>query len=133
LWETILEELPRIAVRLSGVRIEQSDALDLIRRHDGSETLFFLVPPYLHQSRTAHQAYAHEMTDHEHVRLLLLITSVRGMVVLSGYLSPLYYRALASWERHEFELPNHSGQGRIKHRRTEVLWLNPAGERFALS
>jgi DNA adenine methylase len=55
------------------------------------------------------------------------------MIVLSGYRSALYDRALSGWERHETELPNHSGQGRSKQRRVEVLWLNPACGRFALA
>jgi DNA adenine methylase len=69
-WQTILAELPRIAARLSGVQFENVDALELIRRHDGKDTLFYLDPPYIHETRTARRAYAYEMTDREHTRLL---------------------------------------------------------------
>jgi hypothetical protein len=55
------------------------------------------------------------------------------MVALSGYYSPLYDRALKSWKSHKFELPNNAGETKTKERRTEVLWLNSACERFALS
>jgi DNA adenine methylase len=132
-WETILDELPRIAARLEGVEIHHAAALELIRRHDGAATLFYLDPPYLPESRTARKTYAHEMSSQDHSSLLDTIARARGMIVLSGYRSALYDRALKSWESHEIELPNNAGQGRTKQRRTEVLWLNPACERFALS
>jgi DNA adenine methylase len=132
-WETIRDKLPKIAERLGGVEIHRGAALELIRLHDGRDTLFYLDPPYLHATRTAHKAYAHEMSSEDHSALLGCITSVQGMVIISGYRSALYDRALAPWERHELEMPNHSGQGKTKERRTEVLWLNPACERFSLS
>jgi DNA adenine methylase len=131
-WETILGELPRIAERLHGVQLDQCDALDLIRHHDGPDTLFYLDPPYLHSTRTARDAYRHELSDQEHSRLLETIVGIRGMVVLSGYRSAVYDQTLRSWERHQFEMPNHSGQGRTKQRRIEVVWLNPACDRFRL-
>jgi DNA adenine methylase len=65
------------------------------------------------------------MSDSDHSRLLETITRCRGMVVVSGYPHPLYDKALAGWDRIEFDMPNHAGQGRSKQRRTEVLWLNP--------
>ena len=52
------------------------------------------------------------------------------MIVLSGYRSALYDRALSGWERHETELPNHSGQGRSKQRRTESVWMNAVASKL---
>jgi DNA adenine methylase len=132
-WATILKQLPRIAARLEGVEMHHADAIELIRRHDGAATLFYLDPPYLPESRTARKIYAHEMSSDDHAELLGAIAQVRGMVILSGYRSALYDHALASWERHEIEKPNNAGQGKTKERRTEVLWLNPACERFVLA
>jgi DNA adenine methylase len=132
-WETICCMLPKIAERLEGVEIHQAPALALIRLLDGHETLFYCDPPYLPESRTARKIYAHEMSSDDHAELLGAIAQVRGMVILSGYRSALYDHALVSWERHEFEKPNNAGQGKTKERRTEVLWLNPACERFVLA
>jgi DNA adenine methylase len=131
-WETILEELPTIAARLQGVELHQSDAVDLIDRLDSPGTLFYLDPPYVHATRTAREAYQHEMSDEDHVRLLDAIVDVRGMVIISGYSTPLYDHSLRSWERHEFEMPNNSGQGKKKNRRVEVVWANPACSKFYL-
>jgi DNA adenine methylase len=133
-WETILaEELPRIARRIQRVEFLQGDAIELIRRHDGPDTLFYLDPPYVHSTRTARNVYRHELAEAGHCRLLETISAIRGMVALSGYRSELYDHALQYWERHEIERPNDSGQGKTKQRRTEVLWLNPACDRFSLT
>jgi DNA adenine methylase len=113
--------------------MHHADAIELIRRHDGASTLFYLDPPYLPESRTARRAYTYEMSSQDHSALLECIAGVRGMVILSGYRSALYDHALASWERHEIEKPNNAGQGKTKERRVEVLWLNPACERFVLA
>jgi DNA adenine methylase len=131
-WATILERLPAISARLQGVELYQGDALDLVERFDTRDTLFYLDPPYVRAARTARDTYKHEMSDEDHVRLLDAIAGVRGMVVLSGYHSPLYDHALGSWERHEFERPNDSGQTKVKTRRVEVVWLSPNCDRFEL-
>jgi DNA adenine methylase len=131
-WHTIRKILPTIAARLRHVELYRADALDLIAQYDNHDTLFYLDPPYLRATRTAPRAYAHEMSDQAHERLLDTILDLRGMVVLSGYHNPLYDHALREWERHEFERPNDSGQTKVKSRRTEVLWLNLACDGFRL-
>jgi DNA adenine methylase len=132
-WETILDELPVIAGRLQGVHLLCRDALELIERLDSPETLFYLDPPYVHRSRSVPNAYRHEMSDEDHRRLLERITSLRGKVVLSGYANSIYDESLGSWKRHEFDMPNHAGQNKTKERRVEVVWMNPACDRFSLA
>lgn len=122
-WETILDSMDAIAGRLRGVDLVNGPAIDLVRKHDGPDTLFYVDPPYLPTTRTAPSVYRHEMTAGQHEELLALLDSAAGSVVLSGYGSPLYDARLASWERVEHDLPNHSGQGRSKQRRTECLWI----------
>jgi DNA adenine methylase len=124
-WETFKRELPRIAARLERVEFRRQDALEVIREFDGPDTLFYLDPPYVHDTRTAPDIYSHELSDEAHGALIETVLSCRGMVVLSGYANSLYDEALATWERVEFEEPNRSGQGRSQQDRTEVLWLNP--------
>lgn len=67
------------------------------------------------------------MTADDHAELLEVLCSCRSAVVLSGYPSALYDSTLRGWERVTFGVPNHSGQGKRKQRRTEVLWIKPAG------
>lgn len=122
-WETMKDELPAIAERLRGVELHHGDALELIRRHDRHDTLFYLDPPYHPETRTAKRTYRHDMTAADHAELLDLVTRLSGSVAISGYRHPSYEAALAGWERHAIEMPNHAGQGRTKQRRVEVLWV----------
>lgn len=123
-WETIKAELPSIAERVNVVQFNHVTAFTLIPMYDSPDTLFYLDPPYLHETRTARKAYEHEMDREAHVQLLEMIRSCTGKVMLSGYRSPLYDEALADWDMVAIDLPNHSGQGKAKQRRTECLWSN---------
>jgi DNA adenine methylase len=88
-------------------------------------TLFYLDPPYPHETRTAKSAYGRfEMSEADHRELLRVLLGVKGKVMLSGYPSPLYDTALAGWTRHTFDMPNHAAGGETKGRETEVLWCN---------
>ncbi len=123
-WLGAVEGLPAIHARLLPVVIENMKALDLIRREDETGTLFYLDPPYLHETRATRDAYAFEMTEQDHGQLLGLINGCRGKVMISGYHSPLYAQSLASWNLHEFDLANHAAGGKTKRRMTECLWCN---------
>jgi DNA adenine methylase len=123
-WETIRAELPAIAERVKNVEFHCCDALQLIRANDGPDTLFYCDPPYLHETRTVRDAYEHEMDRAAHEALLATLILCRGKVMLSGYRNALYDEALTGWRRVEFDMPNHSGQGKTKQRRVECLWTN---------
>jgi DNA adenine methylase len=122
-WQTMRAELPRIAHRLAQVRLVGQDAVQTIAESDGPGVLHYLDPPYLASTRTARDTYRHEMDEAGHRRLLETIIGCRGAVALSGYANPLYDEVLAGWQRVTWDMPNHSGQGRAKQRREEVLWL----------
>jgi site-specific DNA-adenine methylase len=107
------------------VVLENLAALQLVRREDGPGTLFYCDPPYLPRTRTARRAYGpFEMTEAEHAELLAVLRQAKGKVMLSGYPSALYDGALAGWNRHAFDVPNHASGARAKGRETEVLWCN---------
>jgi DNA adenine methylase len=99
--------------RLKSVMVLCRPALDVIRQFDLPETLFYLDPPYLHDTRTVRSAYGRlEMTEADHRELLDLLRSLKGKVVLSGYPSALYDDALSSWTRHTVHLPNNAPVGK---------------------
>jgi len=125
-WQTAVEGLPEVAARLKRVVILHDDARRVIRSQDGPNTLFYLDPPYLHETRASTDVYAHEMAEEDHVDLLELVNSVKGYVMLSGYRSDLYDRLLSApkWQRVEFDLPNNAGGGTTKRRMTECVWVN---------
>lgn len=120
-WRGFPDALSEIIKRLSGVTIESRPALDVIHAHDGHDTLFYLDPPYLHETRSPRHRnnYRHEMTDNDHRDLLAALRGLRGRVVMSGYESDMYADALPGWRRIQRES---FADGARK--RTEVLWLN---------
>jgi len=125
-WETAKAELSRIAERLRGVQFVCQNAIQTIRQFDGPGTLTYLDPPYPASVRSAKKCYEHEMSLDQHAWLLHTTTRVQGAVAISSYANPLYDRWLATWDRHEFPMPNHAGQGCSKARRVEVLWIKVA-------
>lgn len=124
-WLGAVEGLPAVHARLQPVVIENMPALDLIRHEDGEGTLFYLDPPYLHETRQTNDAYAFEMTEADHRELLEVITENGfSKFMISGYLSELYSRYLGGWNRHDFDIANHAAGGKAKRRMVECLWCN---------
>jgi DNA adenine methylase len=123
-WITAVDGLSKVHARLRRVVVLCRPAAEVIRSQDGPETLFYLDPPYLDETRAVPDVYGFEMSRADHCELLGLIQNVRGKVMLSGYPSSLYDSALAGWARHTFDLPNNAAAGKSKDRETEVLWCN---------
>ena len=117
------EHLHTVANRFRGVQIERDDALAIIERYDSPETLFYLDPPYVAETRGRwkDKAYAHEMDDDDHRALAQAVHQVEGMAVLSGYRCDLYDALFSTWCRVDKET-RINGPGSA----TESLWLNPA-------
>lgn len=123
-WLNAVEGLPSVHARLKRVVILNRPAIDVIRTQDGPKTLFYCDPPYLHETRSVPGVYAHEMSEENHRELLDVLKRVCGRVMVSGYPSDLYDRALSRWHRHTFDRPNNAASGRTKVRKTEVVWCN---------
>lgn len=125
-WVAYPDALGAVGERFAGVLIENRDAIAVIQDHDGPDTLHFVDPPYVHETRVmrARGGYRHELDDAGHLALLEALQAVDGMVVLCGYRCELYDGALRSWERHETTARISAGRGTGL--RTEVVWLNPA-------
>ncbi len=120
-WLGSVEDLPEIAQRLLRVQIEHAPALEVIRRYDSEDTLFYCDPPYPHDARGDRNAYGYEMNDAEHRALAQALHSVQGKVAISSYHCDLMHELYADWRY--IEAPEklcHS----VKTPRTEVLWIN---------
>jgi DNA adenine methylase len=118
------DELPRIIERLRRVQMLCRPALDVIRDWDSPDTLYYLDPPYLAETRSSKKVYAVEMTDQDHRELSAVLAGVQGKVVLSGYPSTLYDELYAGWRTVESEIANHAAGGATKARKIEKLWMN---------
>jgi DNA adenine methylase len=124
-WLTAVEGLPQVHARLRRVVVLNRPAVEACRQQDGENTLFYLDPPYVPETRTSKDTYGpHEMTPDDHADLLDVASGLRGKVLISGYDCPLYRDKLAHWTRHTFDLPNNAAGGAEKRRMVEVVWCN---------
>ncbi|KQE94997.1 DNA methyltransferase [Acinetobacter lactucae] len=127
LWVTYPNHLAIVGQRLSGVLIENRPAIQVLQDHDGSETLHYVDPPYVHDTRYSGaktgRVYRHEMSDQDHEELLKVLLELEGKVIVSGYPSEIYNDYLAKWKRVDTSARISSGRGTDV--RTECLWISP--------
>ena len=124
-WNRLPAAIVATARRLKTITIENADWQTILRRYDAPETLFYCDPPYLGETRSKwgkfRAAYKHEFTDADHEALAEALQGIQGMVVISGYPSPLYaelYEA-RGWARRCMNTINQNGS-----QARECLWLN---------
>jgi DNA adenine methylase len=123
-WLTAIEGLPAVHERLKRVVILNHNALDVIRQQDGPNTLFYLDPPYLQETRTSKEVYRYEMTMAQHMQLIDTIKQSSSKIIISGYPSLTYNQRLIEWNRHDFKIPNQAAGGKKKRIMTECVWCN---------
>lgn len=127
-WLGAVDGLAAVHARLRGVAILGRDALNVIRGQDGKDTLFYLDPPYLPETRAGGggEYGAFEMSTMRHFDLIETLAGVKGKFLLSGYRSAMYDDAAGrhGWTRTDFNLPNNAAGGKTKRRMTECVWSN---------
>lgn len=129
LWSDLPANVLNVTERLRNVVIENTDAYNIIKQHDRSDTLFYLDPPYTLDTRTNKDSYGKfEMREFEHTRLLELTQKSKGMFVISGYDNELYNDTLTGWTKssRQTAISSRNGSGQ----RTEVLWISPNCEQM---
>ncbi len=77
-WLTAVDGLPEVHDRLKRVVIHNVPAVAVILSQDGPNTLFYCDPPYVHETRTARDAYEAEMSDDDHEELLYTLSQIEG-------------------------------------------------------
>lgn len=118
-WKNLPDALPAIINRLRGVVIENRDAADVMHAHDGAETLHYVDPPYVSETRDKGGDYNFEMSDQQHIQLADTLMKLKGTVILSGYNSDLYNDLYKGWKKIERKAFADGAR-----ERTEVLWIN---------
>jgi DNA adenine methylase len=132
LWAEYPSSIAAAGQRFVGVLIENRPAIEVMQQHDGPGTLHFVDPPYMHETRVLQGGmtggrggyYRNEMTDADHAELLQALLCLEGMVVVSGYETPLYNDTLGGWSTSRTQSRISARRGTAM--RTEVLWMNPA-------
>ena len=125
-WLSAVDGLPEACERLRRVEIRNMDAVKFIEQYDHDKALFYLDPPYLHETRVTRSDYEHEMSEEDHSRLLECLSSIKGKFCLSGYPSLLYQRFAEKnrWHVVFREIDNKASGKKSKEKKLEVLWRN---------
>lgn len=124
------EVILKVRERLARVCIENTDAINLLKRFDKPQTLFYLDPPYLNSTRGAssvRKGYQCNMTDAQHVELLEKCLQLKGMCMISGYPNELYDDMLKDWHR-----VGAKAYDDAKNKKVEVLWMNYSGAQIRM-
>lgn len=118
-WANYVHAVDFFVDRLRGVIIENKDAMEVMKQHDAQDTLHYVDPPYLHETRQSDKRYRHELDNKEHIRLAEFLKSLKGKVMLSGYPSEWYRRLYKGWQVAERKALADGARKRV-----EVLWMN---------
>ena len=145
-WKSLVNRLGGVYDRLSGVQVDQRDAIECTQYWDGPNTVLYVDPPYVHDTRVETEYYAHEMSNAQHEDLISALLDVRGFAVVSGYDHPIYQRLEEhGWTRIEFDrvttmTASQRGKGedwdrevKPRGKRTEVVWLNERANSLQIS
>lgn len=105
----------------AGVTALAGDALDLLPSLTAAlpaDAVVYCDPPCVLSTRQGRFYYDHEMTNHDHWRLLVALCDLPCRVMISGYPSSLYAAHLESWRCIEYRTRT---RGKTV---TECLWCN---------
>lgn len=126
-WNLSGVHLEKVAARLSRVRIENKEALQLFSDFaDRPATLMYLDPPYLGKRLRGYD-FDQTSTDY-HERLLQAVVKAKCMIFISGYHNTLYESYLTSskgWHKRVIETTTRGHNGKDAER-VEVIWFNRA-------
>jgi len=121
-WADYHPRVIEIQERLMGVVIENKDAIEVMAQVDSPQTLHFVDPPYVHETRNEKHGYRFEMSNKEHEKLCEFLMSLNGMVILCGYPNEIY-------DKMGWLLVQKKALADGARERTECLWLNPAADK----
>jgi len=102
-WLGIIDSLPQLHERWQRVQVDSLDFKKCIKDYDTPDTLFYLDPPYVLETRSKDK-YKHDLVVEDHEELIDLILSSKGKFVISGYNNQLYKKLEDNgYTRRDFE------------------------------
>ena len=118
---TNIDHLYDVAERLKHIQFLNKDALEVIAKfQDEPNTLIYLDPPYVSETRATTTGYTHEGDEDLHTAVARLVHECAGYIVICGYDSVLYDELYPDW--HTVRHPSRVNGGASK---IETLWLSP--------
>lgn len=123
-FNNFVRGLPYFIRRVKNISISNTTAVKIMERMDGPDTLHYVDPPYVGDTRKSSGTYEFEMLSNNlHQDLLTCLLNLRGVVVLSGYANELYDTVLGDWRRVVIPVRVFNTSGGIS-TAEEVLWIN---------
>jgi DNA adenine methylase len=121
---TMLEDWHK---RLLMAQIDNRDALEVIKYWDSNDTVFYLDPPYIHDTMKSKNVYNQELNNDYHKNLVQVILDCKGTVVLSGYDHEIYKPLIeAGWNCTQYNTACYST---CKTRNSKLQGKNPILQR----
>jgi len=119
-----VDMLPVVAERFRKVIIENRSYDEIVEQYDAPNVLFYADPPYTEDSRTG-GGYEHEMTQEDHLKLIMMLSEAKGQAMISGYANPLYDIMLEDWDKATKTRRSaiHNKNAKDVGDRTECLWI----------
>jgi len=117
-WRNIPDTILAVIDRLQGVVIEAVNYKTVIKKNDTKNTLFYIDPPYLSETRDRGNDYRHEFTVDDHVELAHILNNCAGSIIVSGYASKLYEELYRGWKSEKC-ISRTAGNTN----REEILWI----------
>ena len=100
----------------------------MIKKYDKEDTLFYLDPPYVPETRKQKKSYDCEMTREQHIELINTLINVKGKVILSGYDNDIYNKLLDNgWKKvilGEFSKRGQKTNNGELTKGKEFVWIN---------
>lgn len=101
-------------------QFHHADGFSVFARKDWpASTVFYLDPPYPHETRSSRHRYKHELSDLQHAALISNLEKWPYPTLVSSYWSELYAHKLKSWRLIQFPAMTRGGVVRL-----ESLWMN---------
>ena len=128
-WWNKLDKFWKWVGRIQKVWVEHQDAIQVMKRWDTENMVFYLDPPYVTNTRKSGCVYNQEQDDGYHKNLVKCILGLSGAVVLSGYNNEIYSQLTkGGWVVREYVVSlncSHTKHKASKTKVTESIWQNP--------
>ena len=134
IWANTVDGLWEVHNRLKGVIIESLDWRKVLDYYDGSDTFFYLDPPYVLAARDKTTRYDYELSNEDHEEMVSILKGLDAKVLLSGYPNEIYDSL--GWQSERWDrfvdcrgrtrISGVQGDGGLTENeaRVEVLWRN---------
>lgn len=124
-WQSYQKSLDKIHEAIKPIEIWCEDICDIITVINDSNTLLYLDPPYMPETRYC-KMYRTEMTEKKHKKMLGLCRESKCKIVISGRPTKLYEYFLHDWQvdirKINNNMSNKKGSARVK--QAECVWTN---------